>query len=459
MSCPLCTRIVTDESSVCTSDSESVHTPVHPPGLRDDTADLKTDVDNQVEAAETILTPTLDASENTVKPLTDAPNACLLETQIEEQSYSLSGLHRLDTFIPDDLLPDDLLVHDIDNITHPESSQPHPHLPIRYVRILPKTPRENAFHGRDANAHVRVAHLYLKHSNTLGTGHHGAVYRAPLRLRLDADSQEERTVSVAVKTAHNECGAHYMLNNEARMYAALPRSFMEDRRVLPEEAESQPVGVVCEQGKSAMKKADNDNSKIDVSSDSDGESPSGSDPSTTAWVEGAVPFDLTATKTEAKVEAGADVAVAQKESESTDGQVPGVFEPAVVPKFYGYYAALNADGTLREDTHTRCGEDNTCAVSWPTRLLLVEECGAPLSGHSFSRQEVYVALLPLAQVYNADLVLVLSFPTDGNASPSSSVSTRREFSTVPRMCGTCLCNRARSLRLATSGRWTTRASD
>ncbi|KAI0767605.1 hypothetical protein C8Q74DRAFT_1219434 [Fomes fomentarius] len=379
----------TDQWPVYTSDSQSVtSTPIHPPGLRDDTADSESEVEDQVKATEINITPTLDASEKTVKPLNDVLNDPLLDidtSAFEEYNYSLSGLPTLDTFIPDDLLPDDLLVHDIDNLTHPQSSQASPHLPVRYVRILPKTPREkadaqNAFYGRDSNAHVRVAHLYLKRSNNLGTGNHSSVYRAPFRLRLDADSLEERTVSVAVKTAHNECGAHYMLNNEARMYTALPRSFMEDRRVLPEEAESpQPVDVVslCEAGKSAKKTASDDNcGEVHASSDSDGESPSESDP------EPALPSDAKSpTAVEAKVEAKVDVADADAKEQSEPHDQPDVFQPAVLPKFYGYYAALNADGTLRDDNHHACGENATCRVSWPTRLLLVEECGAPVNGN------------------------------------------------------------------------------
>ncbi|KAI0767604.1 hypothetical protein C8Q74DRAFT_967035 [Fomes fomentarius] len=427
MSCPLCARIVTDESSVCTSDSESVHTPVHPPGLRDDAATSEPDVEDQVKAAETIPMPTLDASDKTVKPLNDVLNDPLLDidtSAFEEYNYSLSGLPTLDTFIPDDLLPDDLLVHDIDNLTHPQSSQSPPHLPIHYVRILPKTPREsaaaqNAFHGRDPNAHARVAHLYLKHSNTLGTGHHGSVYRAPFRLRLDADSQEERTVSVAVKTAHNECGAHYMLNNEARMYAALPRSFMEDRRVLPEDAESQPADLGGEGDGRAVQKVPEDNGKANVGFDSkvSSESP-GSDPPAAACGDGeaALPSDAerpTATEAEAKVEVGAeakaevgaevkiqggaeakvdggaeakdDVADAGAEKQSEPHDQTGGFEPAVLPKFYGYYAALNADGTPRDDNHSSCGENARCRVLWPTRLLLVEECGAPVTPYYLTR--------------------------------------------------------------------------
>ncbi|KAI9060033.1 hypothetical protein FKP32DRAFT_1578650, partial [Trametes sanguinea] len=79
------------------------------------------------------------------------------------------------------------------------------------------------------------AHLYLSTCNVLGTGGHSTVYRAPLELRLNPDSPVRSRVRVAAKLADTECGAHGMLRQEARMYDAFPKAFMEDTgsEVLP----------------------------------------------------------------------------------------------------------------------------------------------------------------------------------------------------------------------------------
>ncbi|RDX52438.1 hypothetical protein OH76DRAFT_1345065 [Lentinus brumalis] len=203
--------------------------------------------------------------------------------------YSVIGLPQLDTYIPDDLLPDSLLVHDIDNITRVhfgDSDTQCRRPPVRrYVRIYPKPSgqhgeSQSAYEGRDTSKAARSAHLYLQSTNRLGSGSHSFCTSA----------------TVAVKTAHKECGAHLMLDKEATAYNAFPRELMED---------------------------------------------------------------------------------------TSRG-------PAVVPKFYGYYGALNADGTLHSERHTLqtyCDIDETCYVDWPTRLFLVEECGRPIQPYYMTREE------------------------------------------------------------------------
>ncbi|OJT06815.1 hypothetical protein TRAPUB_2332 [Trametes pubescens] len=146
--------------------------------------------------------------------------------------YSLDGVEPLETFIPDALLPDDLLVHDSFNITG-TCDPAHPSIPVHYARVFPTSPdnitgRRTPYSARDPNKPVLVAHLYLRNTNRLGAGSHSTVYRAPLELRLDPASQERSRVSVVVKTARNECGAHEMLQREAQMYNVFPRRFMEE---------------------------------------------------------------------------------------------------------------------------------------------------------------------------------------------------------------------------------------
>ncbi len=64
-------------------------------------------------------------------------------------------------------------------------------------------------------------------------------------------------------------------------------------------------------------------------------------------------------------------------------------EPAVVPKFYGYYAAVGPDGSVIMPMHSHCGIGASCSVSWPTRILLVEECGKPVFPEFFSHDQKY----------------------------------------------------------------------
>lgn len=64
-------------------------------------------------------------------------------------------------------------------------------------------------------------------------------------------------------------------------------------------------------------------------------------------------------------------------------------EPAVVPKFYGYYTAVAPDGGVIMPMHVECSPDAACDVSWPTRILLVEECGRPIFPQLFTQEHKY----------------------------------------------------------------------
>ncbi|KAI9069031.1 hypothetical protein FKP32DRAFT_1641399 [Trametes sanguinea] len=152
------------------------------------------------------------------------------------------GLPKLEEFIPDPFFPDTLLVHDPDCCT--QHNQPTDQ-PVKYKRVryplqnevrLSRSALIQSIDSQDApdaasapepvaqsTSGERVAHLYLKESNRLGTGHHSDVYRAPFTLPppLSAHSRTGQ-VTVAAKLAFPHCTAHLLLHNEARTYAAFP---------------------------------------------------------------------------------------------------------------------------------------------------------------------------------------------------------------------------------------------
>ena len=379
------------------SDSESVHSPIDPPGLGEESSSLVPESTGEPAPAEVhvevvdvpALPPAAEAPEEPDAIFSIDPRVFEWELAYDVSdpifhielplfdpdlsSYSLTGLSPLDTFIPDDLFPDDLFVHDISNITrlHPENTNeksPLRHMPVRYMRIYPKTSREqgksqDTYDARGTSKLARFAHLYLRSENRMGSGHHSYVYRAPLRLRLNPDTREWSTVTVAAKTANRECGAHLMLDKEAIAYNAFPRELMEDTLGVPaaqndssstDEATSEPSSDAA-----AMQKSTGESTPMSDSHDANCLGPP---------LQPAIPAESPASESRA-----------------------GEWEPAVVPKFYGYYGAVNADGSLQKERHEYCDIDDECTVDWPTRILLLEECGKPVSPHSLARTERYVS--------------------------------------------------------------------
>ncbi|PIL28866.1 hypothetical protein GSI_08912 [Ganoderma sinense ZZ0214-1] len=339
---------VPPDSLPSSTDTESVHTPIQPPGLP-----LPVD-DTTVEPSETVppVSPVEDRDTERATPA----------------SFSLSGLQPLRTLIPEDLLPDDLLVFDPNNISRTPYGS-HPEEPVRYVRVFPKpkASQEPASEFSDGSPTgdrrdrpIRIARLYLKKTNVLGDGHHSSVYSAPLRLRLSAESNEESTVRVGVKTADARCGAHEMLRREAVAYNAFPRHLMEDRYPSVNVKPSQPAASSAQTGSSATPEGA---AHVDVEM-GDGTGTGGT----------AAPAAPTSQSDASGVFPG-------EADKSAHTPTPGHdLKPAVVPKFFGYYAAVDADGRVidHDHSHPSCDKDDTCAVSWPTRLLLVEECGKPV---------------------------------------------------------------------------------
>ncbi|KAI1796587.1 hypothetical protein LXA43DRAFT_986205 [Ganoderma leucocontextum] len=147
------------------------------------------------------------------------------------RGYCLDGLSPLETVVPDELMPDELVVHDLFNLTRRHRYSPIKPA-VRYRRAMPLTDGPTqlvrpATEPTESLSQHRVAHLYLP-ENRLGVGNHSTVFRAPFELRLDPTSGECARVTVAVKTAAADCVSHRMLHQEALMYTAFPRTFMEE---------------------------------------------------------------------------------------------------------------------------------------------------------------------------------------------------------------------------------------
>ncbi len=142
-----------------------------------------------------------------------------------DSPFSITDVPKLEEFIPDDNLPDVLFVHDPFSITSSTTElyfhrTPDNTAPKEYRRLYPDLPR---------GGYTRVSHLYLHPNNSIGTGSHSLVHRAPLSLPwpLSASSRNGR-VTVAAKTAFPLVDARGMLENEAGIYDEFPKHLMED---------------------------------------------------------------------------------------------------------------------------------------------------------------------------------------------------------------------------------------
>ncbi|KAI0366532.1 hypothetical protein BV20DRAFT_1124167 [Pilatotrama ljubarskyi] len=143
--------------------------------------------------------------------------------------FSTRGLPKLEELIPDAFLPDTLLVHDPDRATRHRLAAREP---VKYRRVVHRAAGEGMAAHWAPEPHTseeRVAHLHLRTTNSLGSGHHSDVYRAPLTLPppLSAHSRTGQ-VTVAAKLAFPWCTAHTLLHNEARAYGAFARHLQEE---------------------------------------------------------------------------------------------------------------------------------------------------------------------------------------------------------------------------------------
>ncbi|KAH9903255.1 hypothetical protein C8Q73DRAFT_45050 [Cubamyces lactineus] len=310
--------------------------------------------------------------------------------------FELDDLEPLDTFIPDALFPQSLIVHDPGNLTkhleNPQPRDPRAGAPVRYVRIYPKpSSRSSASAEPSASpaetkcASLRTSHpvarLYLRRRFRLGSGHHSAVYRAPLVLHLDEGSQALRRVSVAAKIACDVCGAHEMLRREAKMYNAFPRSFQEDTVNIRQTAACTPSAVPPEERQDTRGVSDS------AMNSEDSGCTAGAGFSDAQVLELDFGEAITLSNAPSQVSLATDIASVTNEDNVEGAAPPQPVEltrvelPAIVPKFFGYYAPVNEDGTPFLEEHLSCSVDAACYVPWPSHILLVEECGEPIRAH------------------------------------------------------------------------------
>ncbi|KAL7284757.1 hypothetical protein ACG7TL_002064 [Trametes sanguinea] len=391
--------------------------------------------------------------------------------------YSLANIRPLDVSIPESVFPEKLLVHDPTHLTNTLGRREtllRLDTPVTYVRIFPKPtdldkPVDAAKNGG------RVAHLYLNNSNHLGTGSHSTVYRAPMELRLDPSSPARSRVSVAVKLADPECDAHGMLWQEARMYNAFPKDFMEDtvRTVevpkdngptenseevqIPHTPTSQsgnisPAGesqAECEETSQladAPQHADAPRMNIVGDADAGEENVRALQPLQDSELEDATPCDVAQTQTVASETSNAvdgcasatqDDAAPPAESTTASAPAPSNAAvqrtealPAIVPKFFGFYAPLLPNGTVFTRTHEpEDGRTCYCRVSrWPTPILLVEECGKPIQVANLAREQREQIYHFYERLHEADFVQCSSYPRNMLVQPGPLSAPREQRS-------------------------------
>ncbi|KAI0649765.1 hypothetical protein C8Q79DRAFT_901234 [Trametes meyenii] len=59
----------------------------------------------------------------------------------------------------------------------------------------------------------------------------------------------------------------------------------------------------------------------------------------------------------------------------------------IVPKFFGYYLPVDGRGNVLDNHHDKCSEREPCSVSWPSPILLMEECGNPVEPSQFTLEQ------------------------------------------------------------------------
>ncbi|KAI0329814.1 hypothetical protein GY45DRAFT_1324623 [Cubamyces sp. BRFM 1775] len=323
----------------------------------------------------------------------------------DSDPFAAAGLEPLEKFIPKSLFPDILIVHDPSGVTRHVSDGGI----ARYVRLFPKSS------PKPTSAPELVAHLYLDDQH-LGMGNHSTVQRAPLTLRLDENSEERSRVRVAAKIADPVCGAHDMLRREAEVYNEFPPEFQEDTvrvrdvpappaqpakeaksdegsdaDVIPaeEDAQAETVSTAEADVQDAQKPSSSSPDSKDANSDSQAEVDTESPPVVDAEEKSSSVPVLSPEEGDAKDGEGTDgsSAPATTSEDVAQRSVEHEVLPAIVPKFFGFYAPAAKDGKPIYREHSYCGINSTCHTTWPTHILLLEECGRPVIPYYMSREE------------------------------------------------------------------------
>ncbi|KAI0761356.1 hypothetical protein BD413DRAFT_590580 [Trametes elegans] len=185
-----------------------------------------------------------------------------------------------------------------------------------------------------------------------------------------------------------------MLRQEARAYASFPREFMQD--TVAAEGDCDGAGGAGAEGSGADGVAESDQREDEEV---------GKVPEPVG--ECAASQGASSQKADETDSSGRnDASTAQPESAAGKTCAPParlVTIPAVVPKFYGYYAPAKADGTPEDYSHAEhgCGLDSECRVAWWTSILLVEECGSDIDPYNHSRAERMACLELIERLHAA----------------------------------------------------------
>lgn len=309
-------------------------------------------------------------------------------------AFSTKGLTKLEDFVDMDDLPELLMVYDKSNITNRSSSGPSRE-PLIYRRAYPKAP------GKSTSP--RRGFLFLDHENEIASGRRSTVHRAPLVATLGARGEQRKRVSVAVKTAKDDCRSHHLLRQEAKGYAAFPREFYTPCKPVPADAPLRsPVPAMRPRG--------------------------------------AFP--------------GWGAAMRPKSPE------PAEVDPPIAPKFYGFYVPIGPNGESLAQCHSSCKDfaNSDCPVPhWAKSILLMEDCGEPIEPSSMPYRQRCVKF----EFIHTRCFLIVSplRPVGNNASTWWNACTARGSRMGTLIPATCSCNPGRSPFPLPCGRWPSRVSD
>ncbi|PIL28827.1 hypothetical protein GSI_08872 [Ganoderma sinense ZZ0214-1] len=296
-------------------------------------------------AGEEVPPPAADEDKATMA--SPPPERPLTPPPIGVDVFSLSGVPPLQTFIPDSLFPDDLFVHDPDHIIERcrEKLESPSDLPLRYVRIFPNSK------GR----HEPLPDYFLPLVPDLKPTNQYFMPPPPASLN--------RSPADEVRVAHLYLKAHNRLSqgHHSSVFAAPLRL-----RLDPGSQEESTVRIAAKTAPGSC----GTHKMLHLE----------------AGVYDAFPRYLMD-----------DQYITGSRSSVTVRWV----KPAVVPKFYGYYAAVGADGKPIMPMHLGCHSDMTCPVSWPTRILLVEECGRPILPSAFTPDQRFDCLQLVERLHAA----------------------------------------------------------
>ena len=251
------------------------------------------------------------------------------ESMVQDAYFCPYSVPKLEEFIPMDNLPAVLMVYDRGNLT---GLCPYPtrHEAVLYKRLYPKT----VVRPTD----TRRGCLFLDSNNVVAYGSRSTVLRAPIVAPFG--SPESKRVSVIAKLPNDSCVAHHLLKQEAKAYSAFPDPFFHhtQRSNAPfTRHDSRPLPAMRRRREPAD------------------------------WPEA--------------------------------GSMASIFgnsyqQPPIAPRFYGYYVPIDDKGNPLNKSHRSRAEkdlgEHDCPVpEWPRAILLMEDCGEPITVEAMDRDQRY----------------------------------------------------------------------